>query len=74
MSLRILDFVLVEGRRACVWGGAFSFLSSLHWWVIQLIPFCHQRNVLCSKSSRAGSDNENHSPAGSVTFKIKDQW
>lgn len=37
------------------------------------MPFCHQRNVLCRETSRAGSVNKNHSPVGIVTFEIKDQ-
>lgn len=58
------------GRVQSVCGVGFFLSPRL---VIELIPFCHQRNVLCTKSSRAGSDNENHSPAGSVTSEIKDQ-
>lgn len=58
------------------WEGAecgFCFFFSLSTVVIELIPFCHQRNVLCRETSRAGSVNENHSPVGIVTFEIKDQ-
>jgi len=70
------DAGLCTGGRVqsvCAVGFFLFFSSSLHQLVIQLIPFCHWRNVLCRKSSRAGGDNENRSPAGSVTFEIKDQ-
>lgn len=42
------------------WG---LFFPSLHWWVMQLIPVCHQRNVLCS-----GAD---HSPQGLSPLKLR---
>lgn len=67
MGYKLLTTRFCTGGR--VQGVGFVFFFSL----IQLIPFCHQRNVLCRETSRAGSVNENHSPAGIVTFEIKDQ-
>lgn len=67
MGYKLLTTRFCTGGRCRVWVLVFFFF------LIQLIPLCHQRNVQCRETSRAGSVNENHSPAGIVTFEIKDQ-
>lgn len=68
MGYKLLTTRFCTGGRCRVWVLVFFFF-----FLIQLIPLCHRRNVQYRETSRAGSVNENHSPAGIVTFEIKDQ-